>query len=288
MPGSKDNVNFNYLLLLFLLILTKWISQTVFLSFAIQEPNCTFHPRVLARSSSSTHSSFRFSLDLIIFQPGLLPAPILKITLKGIYEQPREWLRCCEALLLCQLGCPLLFLPVPWPHLIPTAVDKGPATAAPNFCKLLGALHNIFLLMSELSCTSSVWDTLGSFQRGLDPLGHLFFCMVSSTFAAVGPPTKGWGSSVLRNVHCPHHTPDWASFCSIWIFKMLKSHCISTGVNGKCMSSEVRQKIAFLIGLHFKWIISPLIRYNDMRPQKIFKKRQCFPFVSQVTLSWEK
>lgn len=193
MPGSKDNVNLNYLLLLFLLILTKWISQTVFLSFARQEPNCTFQPRTLARSSSSARSSFRFSLHWIIFQPGLLPAPILKITLKRIYEQPREQLRCCKALLLCQLRCPLLFLPFSWPHLIPMAIDKGPATAAPNFCKLLGALHNIFPLMSELSCTSSVWDTLGSFHRGLDPLGPFFSCTWVHHLQLWGHPSRPGG-----------------------------------------------------------------------------------------------
>lgn len=284
MPGSKDNVNLNYLLLLFLLFLTKWISQTVFLSLARQEPNCTFQPRPLAKSSSSAHSSFRFFLDLIIFQPGLLPAPMLKITLEGIYEQPREWLRCCKALLLCQLGCPLLFL-----DLI-SSPDKDPATdsAAPNFCKLVGALHIIFPLMFELSTQCGAHVNSGVVSEGFGSPGHPFSCMVSSAFAAVELPSKGWESSVLRSVHCPHHTRDWASFYSMWIFKMLRSHCISTGVNGKCMSSEVWEKITFLIGLHFKWIISPLIKYNDLGPQKRFKERQCFPFVSQVTLSWEK
>lgn len=98
---------------------------------------------------------------------------------------------------------------------------------------------NYFLSVGHL------W-TLGSFQRGLGPLGHCFSCTVSSASAAVGPPTKDWGSSFLKDVHCPHHTQEWASFYSTWIFKMVKSHCISTGVNGKCMSSEVLQKITFL------------------------------------------
>lgn len=208
MPGSKDNVNLNYLLLLFLLFLTKWISQTVFLSFARQEPNCTFQPRALARFSSSARPSFHFSLDLIIFQPGLLPAPILKITLKGICEQPREWLRCCKALLLCQSGCPLLFLCVPWPRLVPLAVDKGPATgsAVPNLCKLLRALSNVFPLMFGLSHTSSMWDACelwGHFRGVWVPWDTPFPAQWVQPLQLWGrPPRTGgvrfWGTSIAH------------------------------------------------------------------------------------------
>lgn len=44
-------------------------------------------------------------------------------------------------------------------HYIPLVVDKGPATCSviPDFCKFLGTLSNIFPLMFELRCTSSLW-----------------------------------------------------------------------------------------------------------------------------------
>lgn len=52
-------------------------------------------------------------------------------------------------------------------------------SAAPNFCKLLGALCNIFPLMEKtpISCTSSVWDTCelwGHFRGVWIPWGSLF------------------------------------------------------------------------------------------------------------------
>lgn len=110
MPGSKDNMDLNYLLLLFPFFSTKWISQPVFLSFARQEPDCTFQQRDLARYSSLPRSSFHFSLDLIIFQADLLAAPTLNITLKNIYEQMGEQLGCHKALHHCQSRwCPFPF-----------------------------------------------------------------------------------------------------------------------------------------------------------------------------------
>lgn len=164
MPGSKYNVNLNYLLLLFLLFLTKWISWPVFLSFARQEPDCTFQPRDLARSSSLL-CSFHFSLDLIISQPGLLAAPIPKIILKNIYEQPGGSLDAIRPCITASQGDALFHstssVLLDLTHYIPLAVDKGPATGSvvPNFSKFLGALRNIFPLTFELWCTSLTWVT---------------------------------------------------------------------------------------------------------------------------------
>lgn len=168
--------------------------DSIFLSFARQEPNCTFQPRALARSSSSARSSFCFSLDWIIFQPGLLPAPILKISFRGIYEQPREWLRCCKALLLCQPGCPLLFL------LFLDLISSHPHGSRqrschwfcciPNFCKLLGAtfFHSglSFRVLPQCEDTCEFW---GRFRGVWIPWGTAFPAL-SSTFATVGLPTN--------------------------------------------------------------------------------------------------
>lgn len=182
MPGWKDNVNLNYLLFLF--FLTKWISQPVFLSFARQEPDCTFQPKDLVRSSSSSHSSFCFSLSLIIFQPGLLAAPILKITSKDNYEQPGEQLGCCKALHHCQSkGCPFQFnqlSALDLTHYIPLAVGGSPATGSvlPNFSKFLGACGNVFPFISKHWCISLMWIALN-------------FGIVSERF---GPP----GCSIQR------------------------------------------------------------------------------------------
>lgn len=109
---------------------------------------------------------------------------------------------------------------------------------------------NIFPLRLELSRASSVWGhlwILGSFQRGLDPLGHCFSC-IEFSICSCGAAHQGLGEFSSEQ---PHHTRDWASFYSIWISTMLKSDCISPGVNGKCMSSEVQQKITFFNGFAF-------------------------------------
>lgn len=83
----------------------------------------------------------------MIFQPGLLAAPILKITLKNIYEQPGEGL---SASLSVEV-MPFSFQPAPCSGtFLITSVGPGSGIALGLGYKLLGALSDIFPLALEL------------------------------------------------------------------------------------------------------------------------------------------